>query len=81
MTYASSGAGAPQRMAAEQFKRQVGVDMLHVPYKGSGPAMTDLVGGQVLTMFETVPAALPFIKSGKLRPTRGDDSRARADAA
>ena len=67
-TYASSGAGAPQRMAAEQFKRQVGVDMLHVPYKGSGPAMTDLVGGQVLTMFETVPAALPFIKSGKLRP-------------
>ncbi|OZI20294.1 MFS transporter [Bordetella genomosp. 9] len=67
LTYASSGAGAPQRMAAELFKRQTGVDMLHVPYRGSGPAMTDLVGGQVLTMVETVPAALPFIKSGQLR--------------
>ncbi len=67
LTYASSGAGAPQRMAAEMFKRQAGVEMLHVPYKGSGPAMTDLVGGQVLTMVETVPAALQFIKSGKLR--------------
>lgn len=68
LTYASSGAGAPQRMGAELFKRQAGVDMLHVPYRGSGPAMTDLVGGQVLTMVETVPAALPFIKSGQLRP-------------
>jgi tripartite-type tricarboxylate transporter receptor subunit TctC len=67
LTYASSGAGAPQRMAAELFKRQAGVDMLHVPYRGSGPAMTDLVGGQVQTMVETVPAALPFIKSGQLR--------------
>ncbi|ARP89441.1 MFS transporter [Bordetella genomosp. 9] len=67
LTYASSGAGAPQRMAAELFKRQTGVDMLHVPYRGSGPAMTDLVGGQVLTMVETVPASLPFIKSGQLR--------------
>jgi len=67
LTYASSGAGAPQRMAAELFKRQAGVDMLHVPYRGSGPAMTDLVGGQVLTMVETVPASLGFIKSGKLR--------------
>lgn len=67
LTYASSGAGAPQRMGAELFKRQAGVDMLHVPYRGSGPAMTDLVGGQVNTMVETVPAALPFIKSGQLR--------------
>ncbi|MEI2415427.1 tripartite tricarboxylate transporter substrate binding protein [Orrella sp. JC864] len=68
LTYASSGAGAPQRMAAELFKRQAKVDLLHVPYRGSGPAMTDLVGGQVQTMVETVPAALPFIKSGQLRP-------------
>ncbi len=67
LTYASSGAGAPQRMAAELFKRQAGVDILHIPYRGSGPAMTDLVGGQVLTMVETVPASLPFIKSGQLR--------------
>lgn len=67
LTYASSGAGAPQRMAAELFKRAAGVDMLHVPYKGSGPAMSDLMGGQVLTMVETVPAAQAFIKSNKLR--------------
>ena len=67
LSYASSGAAAPQRMAAELFRRQTGADMLHVPYKGSGPAMTDLVGGQVNLMAETVPAALPFIRSGKLR--------------
>ncbi|RJF92816.1 tripartite tricarboxylate transporter substrate binding protein [Noviherbaspirillum saxi] len=67
LTYASSGAGAPQRMAAELFKRTAGVDVMHVPYKGSGPAMNDLVGGQVLTMVETVPAAQSFIKAGKLR--------------
>ena len=68
LTYASSGAGAPQRMAAEIFRIQSGADMIHVPYKGSGPAMTDLVGGQVLMMAETVPAALQQIKAGKLRP-------------
>jgi tripartite-type tricarboxylate transporter receptor subunit TctC len=67
LTYASSGAGAPQRMCAELFRLKIGADMIHVPYKGSGPAMTDLVGGQVLTMCETVPASLQLIKSGKLR--------------
>jgi tripartite-type tricarboxylate transporter receptor subunit TctC len=67
LTYASSGAGAPQRMCAELFKLKIGADMIHVPYKGSGPAMADLVGGQVLTMCETVPASLQLIKSGKLR--------------
>jgi tripartite-type tricarboxylate transporter receptor subunit TctC len=67
LTYASSGAGAPQRMAVEMFRVQAGADMIHVPYKGSGPAMTDLVGGQVLMAAETVPAALQQIKAGKLR--------------
>jgi len=67
LTYASSGAGAPQRMCAELFKLKIGADMIHVPYKGSGPAMADLVGGQVLTMCETVPASLQLIKGGKLR--------------
>ena len=67
MNFASSGAGAPQRLAGEMFKRSAGVDMVHIPYKGSGPAMTDLIGGQVLTMVETVPASLPHIKAGKLR--------------
>jgi tripartite-type tricarboxylate transporter receptor subunit TctC len=68
LTFASSGFGAPQRLAAEMFKRQAGLEMLHVPYKGSGPAMIDLIGGQVLTMVETVPASLPYIKAGQLRP-------------
>ena len=67
LNYASSGAGAPQRMAAELFRITTGAEMTHVPYKGSGPAMTDLVGGQVNMMAETVPAALQFIKSGKLK--------------
>jgi tripartite-type tricarboxylate transporter receptor subunit TctC len=67
LTYASSGAGAPQRMCAELFRIKIGADMIHVPYKGSGPAMSDLVGGQVLTMCETVPASLQLIKGGKLR--------------
>jgi tripartite-type tricarboxylate transporter receptor subunit TctC len=67
LNYASSGAGAPQRMAAEILRKETGIKMVHVPYKGSGPAMTDLVGGQVNLMVETVPAALPFIRSGQLR--------------
>ena len=67
LNYASSGAGAPQRMAAEILRREAGIRMMHVPYKGSGPAMTDLVAGQVNVMAETVPAALQFIKTGKLR--------------
>lgn len=68
LNYASSGAGAPQRMAAEIFQREAGVKITHIPYKGSGPAMTDLVAGQVNMMVETVPAALPFINAGQLRP-------------
>jgi tripartite-type tricarboxylate transporter receptor subunit TctC len=67
LTYASSGPGAPQRMAAEMFRITTHAEMTHVPYKGSGPAMTDLVGGQVLMMAETVPASLAMIKAGKLR--------------
>lgn len=66
--YASGGANTPQRLAAEMFKLRTGVDMFHVPYKGGGQAMTDLVGGQVLTAFEAMPAAMPHIKSARLRP-------------
>lgn len=66
-TFASSGNGSPQHMAGELFKSMTKVDMLHIPYKGSGPAMTDLIGGQVQTMIETIPASLSFIKAGKLR--------------
>jgi tripartite-type tricarboxylate transporter receptor subunit TctC len=67
ITYGSAGNGSPQHLAAEMFKRTAGVDMLHVPYKGSGPAMTDLIGGQVLSMVETVPAAQAYVKGGKIR--------------
>jgi tripartite-type tricarboxylate transporter receptor subunit TctC len=68
MSVASSGNGSPQHLAAEMFQRVAGVQMLHVPYKGSGPAMTDLIGGQVNSMIETAPSAQAHIKSGKLRP-------------
>lgn len=64
---ASAGMGSPQQMAAALFGITAGVDLIPVPYRGSGPAMTDLAGGQVNTMIETVPAAQAFIKSDKLR--------------
>ena len=67
ITFASAGNGSPQHLAGELFQRVAGVKMLHVPYKGSGPAMTDLVGGQVQSMIETAPAAQALIKGGKLR--------------
>jgi tripartite-type tricarboxylate transporter receptor subunit TctC len=47
ITFASSGSGLPQHLASEMFKRMVGIDILHIPFKGSGPAMVDLIGGQV----------------------------------
>jgi tripartite-type tricarboxylate transporter receptor subunit TctC len=67
LAFASAGNGSPQHLATEMFKRVAGVDVLHVPYKGSGPAMTDLMGGQVQAMIETAPAAQAHVKSGKLR--------------
>lgn len=67
ITFASAGSGSPQHLAVELFKQQTKTEVVHVPYKGSGPAMTDLVGGQVRAMIETVPAALQQIKAGKIR--------------
>lgn len=67
LTFASAGNGSPQHLAGEMFQRLAGVKMLHVPYKGSGPAMTDLIGGQVDSMIETAPAAQGHIKADKLR--------------
>ena len=67
LTFASAGNGSPQHLAGELFQRIAHVRMLHVPYKGSGPAMVDLIGGQVQTMIETAPAAQPHVKAGKLR--------------
>jgi len=68
LTYASSGAGAPQRLAAEMLKIRTNIDMLHVPFKGSGPAIIGLLGGQVDAAFESVPATLIHVKAEKLRP-------------
>ncbi len=67
VSYASSGNGSPQHMAGELFKSMTKLDMLHVPYKGSGPAMNDLIGGQVQTMIETMLVLLQHIKAGSLR--------------
>ena len=64
---ASAGAGGPQHAAGEMFKYLAGVDMVHVPYRGSTPAITDLIGGQVQVMFDVTPTAVPQIKGGKLR--------------
>jgi tripartite-type tricarboxylate transporter receptor subunit TctC len=67
LAFASSGSGSPQHLASEMFKRMVGIDILHIPYKGSGPAMVDLIGGQVQAMIETAPSAHTFVKSGQIR--------------
>ena len=67
LTYASSGNGTSIHMSGEMFKALAGVDMVHVPYKGSAPAVTDLLGGQVQLMFDNVPSSLPHIKAGKLK--------------
>ena len=78
MTYASSGSGTSIHMSGEMFKHLTKVDILHIPYKGSSPALTDLLGGQVMMMFDNIPSALPHIKSGKLRALA--TSGARRDA-
>jgi tripartite-type tricarboxylate transporter receptor subunit TctC len=64
---ASSGIGGSQHVCGELFKFMTGVDMVHVPYRGSTPALTDLLGGQVQVMFDTTPSSLPHIRSGGLR--------------
>jgi tripartite-type tricarboxylate transporter receptor subunit TctC len=64
----SGGVGSPQHLYGEMFKRMVGVDMLHVPYRGGGPAMTDLLSGQVQVMFDTIVTAISQVRAGQLRP-------------
>ncbi len=64
---ASAGTGGPQHVSGELFKFMTGVDMVHVPYRGSTPAVTDLVAGRVQVMFDVTPTAVPQIKAGKLR--------------
>ncbi len=68
LTYASAGAGSTQHLTAEQFKLKTKTDILHIPYKGSAPALTALMAGEVDMVFINVPAILPHVKSGRLRP-------------
>jgi tripartite-type tricarboxylate transporter receptor subunit TctC len=63
----SAGIGSPQHVSAEQFKMMTGITMLHVPYRGVAPALTDLIGGQVQAMFDTTPASIEHIRAGRLR--------------
>jgi len=67
VTFASAGNGTSIHLAGELFASMAKVDMLHVPYKGSGPAVTDLIGGQVDYMFDSITSAAPHIQAGKLR--------------
>ena len=68
LNMASAGIGGPQHIAGELFKFMAGVDLTHIPYKGSTPAVTDLVAGQVQVMFDVTPTSLPHIMAGKVRP-------------
>jgi tripartite-type tricarboxylate transporter receptor subunit TctC len=67
ISYGSSGVGASNHLAGELLKKMAGISLLHVPYKGSGPAITDLIGGQIDVFFDNEPSILPFIKSGKVK--------------
>jgi tripartite-type tricarboxylate transporter receptor subunit TctC len=67
LTFASSGAGASTHMSAELFKMMAGVDLLHIPYKGSGAAIPDIISGRVSMMFENMPGAMPHIQAGTVR--------------
>jgi tripartite-type tricarboxylate transporter receptor subunit TctC len=65
---ASAGSGTPQHIYGELFKMMAGVDLVHVPYRGGAPAITDLLGGQVQVIFSPVPESIEHIRAGKLRP-------------
>jgi tripartite-type tricarboxylate transporter receptor subunit TctC len=68
LNYGSAGAGTAHHLIGAMFNLQAGIDIVHIPYKGSSPAVADLVSGQVQVMFDTVSSALPQIKAGKTRP-------------
>ena len=65
--FGSGGPGTTPHLAGEMLKAMAGLQMTHVPYKGGGPALADLIGGQLQLMLENIPSTLPFVKSGKLR--------------
>ena len=67
LTFASSGAGSSTHLSGELFKSLAGVNILHIPYKGSSQALVDVIGGQVTMLFDNAPSSMPFIEQGKLR--------------
>src|SRR5690554_7194602 len=67
LNFASSGSGTSIHMAGELFKQRAGIDVTHIPYKGSAPATTDLIGGQVDYMFDNMPSSWPHVAGVKLR--------------
>jgi tripartite-type tricarboxylate transporter receptor subunit TctC len=67
LSYASAGSGASSHLAAEIFKSKTGVNIVHVPYKGTGQSVVDLLAGQVQLTLDSMPALLPHVKAGKLR--------------
>lgn len=68
MNFGSSGSGSSIHLSGELFKMMAKVDMVHIPYKGSAPAVTDLLGNQIAIMFDNMPSAIQHVRSGKLRP-------------
>src|SRR5215475_1268275 len=68
LSYGSAGHGSAIHLAAELFKAMTAVDLVHVPYRGSAPAMTDLLSGSIQVMFENIPTALPQVNAGNIRP-------------
>ena len=75
LSFASIGAGSTVHLAGEMFKKMAGIEMVHVPYKGSAPALTDIIAGRVSLMFDGGASALPFVNAGKLRVLGSTDSR------
>jgi tripartite-type tricarboxylate transporter receptor subunit TctC len=68
VSMASGGNGSTSHIAGELFKMMSGVNMVHVPYRGEAPALTDILGGQVQVIFSTIPASIEYVRAGKLRP-------------
>ncbi len=75
LNFASAGVGRSSHLAGELFRILAGADIVHVPYKGAGPAMVDVLSGQVQLYFATMPAAMPHVKSGKLAPVAVTSAR------
>jgi tripartite-type tricarboxylate transporter receptor subunit TctC len=80
INYASVGAGSPNHMGMELLKSMAGIDMVHVPYKGTAPAITDLLAGQVSLMFNSMPSVLPQVRAGKLKGVAVGSARRSAAA-